>query len=178
MAPSICYAARPHAPPWARAVRDEQLNPIIQRSSRKILAVYGVREVYKQLRREGHQVPRCQVERLVRELCLFGEVRGNVKRTTIPATERRPEDLVQRQFQAPAPNRLWVTEKPPRRRSAWCPARRRPDAAAPSCPHWRSRTAPRGVAGDKPAGQRRAWDSNPRNESPRSAVFKTAAIGL
>ena len=45
-------------------------------------------------------------------------------------------------------------------------------------PIWRSTTATRGVADDETAGQRRAWDSNPRNESPRSAVFKTAAIGL
>ena len=33
-------------------------------------------------------------------------------------------------------------------------------------------TAAQGIAGDEAAGQRRAWDSNPRNESPRSAVFK------
>ena len=74
------------------------------------LGVYGVRKVYKQLRREGHLVPRCQVERLMRELGLFGAVRGKVKRTTIPSTARRPEDLVQRQFAAPAPNRLWVAD--------------------------------------------------------------------
>ncbi len=56
------------------------------------------------------------------------------------------------------------------------------DVGRTSRPHfvpiWRSRTATQGVAGDETAGQRRAWDSNPRNESPRSAVFKTAAIGL
>ncbi len=56
------------------------------------------------------------------------------------------------------------------------------DVGRTSRPHfgpiWRSTTAARGVAGDETAGQRRAWDSNPRNESPRSAVFKTAAIGL
>jgi putative transposase len=70
-----------------------------------------VRKVWKQLKREGHQVPRCQVERLMRELGLFGAVRGKVKRTTIPATvDERPEDLVQRQFRAPAPNRLWVAD--------------------------------------------------------------------
>jgi len=47
----------------------------------------------------------------MRDLGLFGAaVHGKVKRTTIPATARRPEDLVQRQFQAPAPNRLWVAD--------------------------------------------------------------------
>ncbi len=81
-------------------MRDEQLKPEIQRIFDANLGVYGVRKVYKKLRREGHQVPRCQVERLMRELGLFGAVRGKVKRTTIPATARRPEDLVQRQFRA------------------------------------------------------------------------------
>ena len=47
-----------------------------------------------------------------------------------------------------------------------------------SGPSRQSTTPTRGFAGDDTAGQRRAWDSNPRNESPRSAVFKTAAIGL
>jgi putative transposase len=46
----------------------------------------------------------------MRELGLFGAVRGKVKRTTIPATARRPDDLVQRHFAAPAPNRLWVAD--------------------------------------------------------------------
>lgn len=91
-------------------MRDEQLKPLVRKIFDDNLGVYGVRKVYKQLRRQGHLVPRCQVERLMRELGLFGVVRGKVKRTTIPATARRPEDLVQRQFQAPAPNRLWVAD--------------------------------------------------------------------
>ncbi len=76
------------------------------------LGVYGVRKVWRQLKREGHQVPRCQVERLMRELGLFGAVRGKVKRTTIaaPTVQARPEDLVERRFRAPAPNRLWVAD--------------------------------------------------------------------
>jgi putative transposase len=91
-------------------MRDEQLKPEIQRVFDANLGVYGVRKIYRQLRREGHQVPRCQVERLMRELGLFGAVRGKVKRTTIPATARRPADLVQRRFRASAPNRLWVAD--------------------------------------------------------------------
>ncbi len=91
-------------------MQDEQLKPLVQKIFDDNLGVYGVRKIYKQLRREGHQVPRCQVERLMRELGLFGAVRGKVKRTTIPATARRPEDLVQRQFRALAPNRLWVAD--------------------------------------------------------------------
>jgi hypothetical protein len=110
IAPSTYYAARTR-PPSARAVRDEQLKPLVQKIFDDNLGVYGVRKVYKQLRREGHLVPRCQVERLMRELGLFGAVRGKVKRTTIPPDPHaRPEDLVQRQFRAPAPNRLWVAD--------------------------------------------------------------------
>jgi putative transposase len=48
----------------------------------------------------------------MRELGLFGAVRGKTKRTTVPAdlTGQRPADLVERRFQAPAPNRLWVAD--------------------------------------------------------------------
>ncbi len=109
IAPSTYYAARTR-PPSARAVRDEELKPLVRKIFDDNLGVYGVRKIYKQLRREGHQVPRCQVERLMRDLGLFGAVRGKAKRTTIPATARRPEDLVQRRFRAPAPNRLWVAD--------------------------------------------------------------------
>jgi len=56
-------------------------------------------------------VARCTVERLMRALGLAGAVRGKTKRTTKPATTAaRPEDRVQRQFTAPAPNRLWVAD--------------------------------------------------------------------
>ena len=48
----------------------------------------------------------------MRELGLFGAVRGKVKRTTIPGktADARPADLVRRNFRAPAPNRLWVAD--------------------------------------------------------------------
>ena len=73
--------------------------------------VYGARKVWLALNREGIEVARCTVERLMAELGLTGAVRGKVKRTTIadPAAAR-PADLVQRQFAPPAPNRLWVAD--------------------------------------------------------------------
>ena len=47
----------------------------------------------------------------MRQLGLAGAVRGRVKRTTVPAEVAvRPGDLVDRDFTAPAPNRLWVTD--------------------------------------------------------------------
>ena len=47
----------------------------------------------------------------MRELGISGVVRGKPKRTTVPAPgQERPEDLVKRNFEAPAPNRLWVAD--------------------------------------------------------------------
>jgi putative transposase len=67
--------------------------------------------VWLALNREGIEVARCTVERLMAELGLSGAVRGRVKRTTVadPAA-CRPADLVSRQFGPPAPNRLWVAD--------------------------------------------------------------------
>jgi putative transposase len=73
--------------------------------------VYGARKIWRQLQREGFAVARCTVERLMRELGLVGATRGKPKRTTIPDEQTpRPADLVERQFTATAPNRLWVAD--------------------------------------------------------------------
>ena len=83
----------------------------IARVHEENFGVYGVRKMWRALRREGHQVPRCQVQRLMRALGLVGAVRGRVKRTTVPAEAAAgPGDLVERNFTAPAPNRLWVAD--------------------------------------------------------------------
>ena len=74
--------------------------------------VYGARKVWLQLRREGFQVARCTVERLMREMGLAGVVRGKPKRTTTRGEDAagRPADLVDRHFTATAPNTLWVAD--------------------------------------------------------------------
>ena len=74
-------------------------------------AVYGVRKVWRQLVREGFRVARCTVARLMHQLGLAGVVRGKPIRTTIsnPATPC-PLDHVHRQFHAPAPNQLWLSD--------------------------------------------------------------------
>jgi putative transposase len=73
--------------------------------------VYGARKVWLQLNREGVEVARCTVQRLMRRLGLAGAVRGTVKRTTIgDRSARLPQDLVQRRFAPPAPDRLWVAD--------------------------------------------------------------------
>jgi putative transposase len=73
--------------------------------------VYGAEKIWRQLVREGIQVGRDRVARLMRALGIRGVVRGKPRRTTTPAEpDQRPADLVNRQFTAPAPNRLWVAD--------------------------------------------------------------------
>ena len=110
VAPSTYYAASSR-PPSARALRDAQLKVEIERVYKDNFSVYGARKVWRQLGREGIAVGRDRVARLMGELGIAGVVRGKTKRTTIPAeAEQRPADLVERNFTAPAPNRLWVAD--------------------------------------------------------------------
>jgi putative transposase len=110
IAPSTYYSAKSR-PPCARRVRDEELKAHIRRVHAANYVVYGARKVWRQLNREGITVPRCRVERLMRQLGLAGRVRGKAKRTTIPADpSTRPADLVDRHFVADAPNRLWIAD--------------------------------------------------------------------
>ena len=110
IAPSTYYAAVSR-PPSARRLRDEELKPEIARVHRENLDVYGVEKVWKQLRREAVEVGRDRVGRLMAELELEGVVRGKTWRTTMPSEAgQRPADLVERNFTATAPNRLWVAD--------------------------------------------------------------------
>ena len=109
-APRSYYAAKAR-PLSARAMRDAQLRPEIERVHRDNYGVYGVDKVWAQLNREGTRVARCTVARLMRELRLHGVVRGKPKLTTVSADEaNRPRDLVDRNFTASAPDRLWVAD--------------------------------------------------------------------
>ena len=109
--PTSSYYAAKQRQPSARRQRDEQLKVEIQRVHLDNYGVYGARKVWRQLRREGIEVARCTVERLMGDLGLAGMVRGKAKRTTKPdPTMARPADLVERRFTAPAPNRLWVAD--------------------------------------------------------------------
>ena len=65
-----------------RARRDDALRPEILRVFEENYRVYGVRKVWRQLQREGIEVARCTVERLMRHLGLRGVIRGRVVRTT------------------------------------------------------------------------------------------------
>jgi putative transposase len=110
IAPSTCYDARAR-PSSARARRDEQLRAAITRVHQDNYGVYGARKVWLALNREGTAVARCTVERLMRGLGLAGARRGKRRRTTVAdPSAARPADLVQRRFNRPAPDRLWVAD--------------------------------------------------------------------
>jgi putative transposase len=94
----------------ARCVEDERLLGVIRQTHKDNFEAYGYRKMWKTLRRAGETAPRCQVQRLMRAHELRGaKRRGRPWRTTIPdpAAGKRP-DLVNRDFTADAPDRLWV----------------------------------------------------------------------
>jgi transposase InsO family protein len=94
-----------------RAKRDEVLKQEVKRVFETNFCVYGVRKVWWQLLREGFRVARCTVARLMRKLGLKGVIRGKPVRTTISDKAAVcPLDRVHRQFHAPAPNRLWLSD--------------------------------------------------------------------
>ncbi|WP_408735536.1 IS3 family transposase [Belnapia rosea] len=115
IAPSTDHArvAERHCPERAspRRRRDEVLRAEIRRVHEANFGVYDARKVWRQLGREGVAVARCTVERLMRTMGLGGVVRGEETRATVwnPATPC-PTDRVNRQFRAPAPNVLWVSD--------------------------------------------------------------------
>ena len=111
---STYYAAKKRQEkPSGREIRDEELIPLIRAVwNEKGKRLYGARKVWKQLRRDGVEVARCTVERLMRAEGMIGAVACRRRpRTTMPGHEsQRPRDLVERDFRAPAPNQLWVTD--------------------------------------------------------------------
>ena len=95
----------------ARARREAVMKLEVQRVFAENFGVYGARKVWRQLRREGFVVARCTVERLMARLGLQGVIRGKPARTTISNKSAPcPMDYVNRQFHAPRPNALWVSD--------------------------------------------------------------------
>lgn len=92
-------------------MRDEALKPEIERVHQDNLGVYGARKVWKQMKREGFDVARCTVARLMRDQGLQGVRRGTYRVTThSDGRTDRPADLVERDFTASRPNQLWVAD--------------------------------------------------------------------
>ena len=111
IAPSTYYAAKAR-PPSARAVRDAELTKDIRVVHKANLGVYGARKIHAALNREGVEVARCTVERLMRAAGIQGIRRDKTRKTTFGdgAETDRPADLVKRAFTATAPNQLWVAD--------------------------------------------------------------------
>jgi transposase InsO family protein len=95
----------------ARAKRDAVLREKIRRVFDDNFQVYGARKVWRQLLREGENVARCTVERLMRVMGLQGVMRGKPVKTTVSDKAAPcPLDKVNRRFAAARPNRLWVSD--------------------------------------------------------------------
>lgn len=95
----------------ARERRDAELAGEIRRVFAENFGVYGVRKVWRQMKREGIEAARCTVSRLMRQMGLKGAVRDKGIRTTIRDTSAPcPLDRVNRVFKAPRPNMLWVSD--------------------------------------------------------------------
>jgi transposase InsO family protein len=97
--------------PSARSLRDAELAPLITKIYRDNYSVYGARKIWAELKRQGHQVARCTVERLMKAEGITGAVRGKKVVTTSADKEAdRAPDRLGRQFVASAPNRVWVAD--------------------------------------------------------------------
>jgi len=98
----------------ARAKRDEQLRPHIQRVWNDNHGMYGADMVWRQLGRENIDIARCTVERVMRDMGLRGATRDRAFKVTPRADENafRPPDLVHRELVATRPNQLWVADIP------------------------------------------------------------------
>ncbi|MEZ5342708.1 MAG: IS3 family transposase [Acidimicrobiales bacterium] len=97
IAPNTYYTAKKRGPS-ARVLRDAELMPEIRRVYDTGLAVYGADKIWTQLNREGIEVARCTVERLMRLMGLSGARRGKAFKITTTSDDRleRPADLVNR----------------------------------------------------------------------------------
>ncbi len=110
IAPSTYYDARGRGQS-PRAVSDERWKPIILATWQEQRKVLGARKLWLRLRRNGHDIARCTVERLMRELGIAGVVRGRRKRPVdTEPRQTRPADLVDRHFARLRTNQLWVVD--------------------------------------------------------------------
>jgi putative transposase len=109
--PERTFHAAKTRPPSARSLSDALHEIEIRRVWTANYSCYGPRRVHKQLRREGYQIARCTVTRLMADMALRGVQRGRKQFTTVPDdAAARPADLVERHFRADRPNQLWLAD--------------------------------------------------------------------
>jgi putative transposase len=111
IAPSTYYEAR-NRKPSKRALREAEIVELLAAArEQRFIARFGARKMWLYLRRQGHDVARCTIERLMTQNGWQGALRGKRVRTTIPdSRDARAADLVDRDFTATAPNQLWVAD--------------------------------------------------------------------
>jgi putative transposase len=110
IAPSTYYDARKRRPS-ARLLSDERWKPIVLATWTRQRRVLGARKLWLRLRREGHDIARCTVERLMRELGIAGVRRGKRSNPVDgDVRETRPADLVDRHFARFRTDQLWVAD--------------------------------------------------------------------
>lgn len=115
IAPSTFYAHQSieRAPSLAsdRIKRDAMLKPELDRVWKDNYSIYGARKLWYAMKREGYDIARCTVERLMRDMGVEGVRRGKRVKTTRPDKALPcPLDHVNRQFRAAVPNQLWVSD--------------------------------------------------------------------
>lgn len=109
------YYAYKNRKPSTRAIRDAELSRVINEIYEANYSCYGVRKMWHSLNRDYADrfgpVARCTVERLMRRLGIDGIRRKRKKPSTRSVhADQCPADLVDRDFHAPAANRLWVAD--------------------------------------------------------------------
>jgi putative transposase len=106
------YFQRARGERSAREIEDERLLARVREIHVANFEAYGYRRTWKALLRAGEHVPRCQVQRLMRQAGIQGaKRRGKPWRTTISdPNATRPADLVERDFTASRPDELWVCD--------------------------------------------------------------------
>jgi hypothetical protein len=180
IAPSTYYAAG-HRPVSALRRRDVELTELIRTVHAGNYGVYGYRKVWHELTRRGVAVGRQTVARLMRTAGPAGVSRSKSTRTTRPAaTAQRPAELLERAFNAAAPNSRWVADIS----YVW----------TPGLGSSTSRSSPTCSPGASSAGGRRAryaptWPSTPSSTAcgsvpakagrpPKWCITATAAASL
>jgi len=110
VSPSGYYAWR-FRPLSKRVMADEELTRKIRAIHARSRGTYGAPRIHADLSAEGLHVGRKRIARLMREAGIEGVSRRKRVTTTRRDREGRPApDLVERDFQAQAPDRLWVAD--------------------------------------------------------------------
>ena len=110
VAPSGYYAWC-RRPPSERARRDQVLSTHVRAAFKASRGRYGSPRVHAELRAAGHRVARKRVARLMRS----DGLRARPRRRYVVTTQSRhthpvARNLVKRQFEVAAPNRVWVAD--------------------------------------------------------------------